>query len=97
MVKKQIFYLLYIYFLRFNIIVVCGKKYILPNITKSRESEPNVFGTGAAWKKIPGAGAAWKKSEAEAAEKLAGSSALVKKRGKKEKMKRGVSYFKRSL
>ena len=52
MVKKQLFYLFYI-FCSFTLLV-CGEKNILPNLTNSQEPEPGFFwslGAGAARKK----------------------------------------------
>ena len=41
MIKKQLFYLFYI-FCSFTLLV-CGEKNILPNLTNSQEPEPGVF------------------------------------------------------
>ena len=64
MVKKQLFYLFYI-FCSFTLIVWGGKN-ILPNLTNSQEQEPVFLPLGAVAgadrKKIPGTGAALEKS-----------------------------------
>ena len=94
MVKKQLFYLFYI-FCSFTLLV-CGEKNILPNFkTNSQEPEPDFF--WGPWsrsrsKKIPGAWAAWeknqepepleKKSGAVATKKFVGSPALIKEERK---------------
>ena len=55
MVKKQLFYLFYI-FCSFTLLV-CGEKNILPNLTNSQEPEP--VRAGVFWPLGAGAGAAW--------------------------------------
>ena len=68
MVKKQLFYLFYI-FCSFTLLVY-GEKNILPNLTNSQEPEPLE-------KKLTGTGAGATRKKTGAAKKLAGSPALV--------------------
>ena len=75
MIKKQLFYLFYIFFCSFTLLV-CGENNILPNLANSQEPEPGVFCSlkPEPLEKKPGAGAAWEKNqEAEPLEKKVGS------------------------
>ena len=71
MIKKQLFYLFYI-FCSFTLLV-CGEKNILPNLTNSQEPEPGVF---CSLEPEPEP-LEKKKSGADAAKTIAGSPALV--------------------
>ena len=80
MIKKQLFYLFYI-FCSFTLLV-CGEKNLLPNLTNSQEPEPGVFGSlepepEPLGKKIKSRSRLKKKLGAGAEKEIAGSPALV--------------------